>query len=174
MDNGKGYPDPKFKKTSELFIYNNQCKYILLGGPTEKGYARLLGQYNGDEAVEGRITLIKEPPFADEMVQLASVFGKVSLRDVFRNMKFPPCAAVLLKSTSPEGSYAAVIDTASPAESKNEIVALVYIIRINNPASIPRNRYEQRADPSIDVADVAFVDKIREKKYCKASSQGLL
>lgn len=103
------------------------------------------------------------PPFANEMGQLASVFGSFRLRNVFRSMKIPSCASVLPKSTSPEGSYAAVIDTALLVESKNRKVTLVSTIRSNNPTSIPHNRHEHRADRPIDIADVAIVDKIREK-----------
>lgn len=52
------------------------------------------------------------PPFANEIEQLASFFGKFSLRDVLRHTKIPPCGTVLPKSRSLQGLYAAVVGTA--------------------------------------------------------------
>lgn len=49
--NGKECAGSKIKKTFEMFLHNDYRKHILLGGPPDRGYARLLGQYCGDEAV---------------------------------------------------------------------------------------------------------------------------
>lgn len=130
---GRSTRTSKLIKAFKLFIYNIHCKFILFGGPTDKRHMRLLGPYISNKAIKEKITLMEGPPFANEMVQLASVFGKVSLRDMFRDTKIPPCATVLPKSRSSRALYAAVVGTASSLEHEGGKVALVFTIRNQNP-----------------------------------------
>src|SRR4051794_16993795 len=63
----------------KLHIGDVHCRHVIFGGPADRGYARLLVGYTGDEGLRDRITLLEGPPFARELIPL---------KDKFRTCKF--------------------------------------------------------------------------------------
>lgn len=67
----------------QMAIDNVQCRHVILGGSADNGYARLLGPHRGS----AKVALIEGPPFAKELVELASHFGAFDCQDVFSKTK---------------------------------------------------------------------------------------
>ncbi|KAL8995919.1 MAG: hypothetical protein Q9169_004455 [Polycauliona sp. 2 TL-2023] len=158
--NGKEGADSKIKTMFELFIYNAHCKQILLGGPTDNGYARLLGQYNTDNAGRKKIRLIKGPPFTSKMGRLADTFGYFSVPKVFRDSKIPPPRHDSGRTMSHKSPYTAARGSSSPfeAEYSKDVFAptVEYKSAMKRPISIQESKACARE----------FVLEISRRHYC--------
>ncbi len=101
------------------------CKHIIFGGSGDNGYARLLSQYSGDEAVKHRITMLEGPPFSFELQKLTNKFTTTAFPKVFRDTKLPgrPVAvgqATILpkpEPSPPKTSYASVSKSVTNGDS---------------------------------------------------------
>ncbi|KAL8330263.1 hypothetical protein RB593_001329 [Gaeumannomyces tritici] len=110
--NGKECADEKIKALFRLGLDDVHCRQILFGASADNGYARLLGQHVGDDAVCGRITLLQGPPFAHELALIKNRFRMATMDGVFRREKL---SLHLTPPATPSSDY---VGNAAPASAK--------------------------------------------------------
>lgn len=178
-------------ETFKLQMGNLQCKHVIFAGPTDNGYARLLGPYSGTESDGQRITMLEGPPFERELAQLKDKFHTTSFPAVFRTTKLesrrvsfsktatPPPSASAVKPTAP--SWATTISlnkditpsanqTMNNAANQNGPISNDF--GLGQPVSMPefgvhRNGKGQRVDPPLKVSST-LVYNLKPQKLCNA------
>ncbi|KAL8708998.1 MAG: hypothetical protein Q9220_006207 [cf. Caloplaca sp. 1 TL-2023] len=165
--NGKECSDAKLKKNFEMFIHNVHCKHIIFGGSADNGYARLLSPYTGDLSISKRITMLRGPPFASELVPIAKKLKECSFPQVFRGSKIP-ARKVSFSTTPPRSMSPAITSYASTvATPKNDeaSTALSPKTAVQPEGKIAHNSKGQRVDRPIKVSQTT-VQSIKGKRWC--------
>ena len=137
-------------------VVNAHCKHIIFGGPSDNGYARVLGPLSDDE--KGRLTLLEGPPFAAELEALKSKFrGPVKFPKIFRSDKM-----TILHTTagSTSASYAsrASLDTQPRAPSPPGNASGV--------GKMQFNVHGQRVDNRLPAYPDALFNRVKSTRYC--------
>lgn len=94
---------------------NLHCRHILFCGSADGGYSRLLTPFVTDEVGSKRITLVKGPPFARDLADLAQSFATTSFPTLFRTTNILPSRGNSFAVTSPAApieNYASVAASA--------------------------------------------------------------
>ncbi|KAK7423241.1 hypothetical protein QQZ08_009137 [Neonectria magnoliae] len=116
--NGKECSDEKVKDDSH-------CRQIFFGGSADNGYARLLGPYCEVESIRKRISLIRGPPFAYELMGIKDQFNNVSFDTIFRTEKLPsPKPRGTTPPISPTANYAKVVSKTPSAAPPTQALVL--------------------------------------------------
>lgn len=187
--NGKECADEKVKAVFRLNLDDVHCQHIFFGGSADNGYARLLGQYVGDDAVCGRVTLLQGPPFAHEIALIRNRFRVVAMDCVFRKEKLqcinrkppsyttPPtapasdCASIAGSAAAkPTSSVAAADSSAAVTKKKAPLQATAAVPPSGDSSAAPRgavrkNRNGQRVDMPVKCSakDLA---KVKSRHFC--------
>ncbi|KAI9737448.1 MAG: hypothetical protein M1834_009602 [Cirrosporium novae-zelandiae] len=162
---GKECSDDKIREVFRLHIENTHCKHIMFGGPTDNGYARLLGPYSENENTASRITLLEGAPFARELAELANKFKTASFQSVFRDTKLQTHTFSTTPPSSPTSlplSYASTVSTKRPSVS-----SITHESEINTPYRpvVLKNSKGQRVDPLLKPVQT-IVSSIKPRKLC--------
>lgn len=153
--------------TFQLGIENVQCRHIIFGGSADNGYARLLGPH-----VEStQVTLLKGPPFARELAELAMKYPTLDCPTVFRQTKLLG-RSNLLDLTPPRSpaqgnaivsNYATV--ATAPQRSTNVATNGVVTAGSTNNGRVARNAAGLRVDIPVQFSR-AEVKLLKSRKLC--------
>ncbi|KAF1814882.1 hypothetical protein P152DRAFT_236851 [Eremomyces bilateralis CBS 781.70] len=85
VGHGKDRADEKIRENFKLNLFDPHCRQIILGCSHDNGYRRLLEDYESDEGILARVTLLEGVPFEFELKSLP--FNKIKFGSIFRSNK---------------------------------------------------------------------------------------
>ncbi|PLN85267.1 CCCH zinc finger DNA binding protein [Aspergillus taichungensis] len=170
--NGKECADVKLRAHFKQNIVDVHCRRIVFCASADNGYARILGPHRGLK----HISLVKGPPFAHEMKELAADFETTSFDDIFLSSKLRPNRRVsfgsqvqhtfLTPPQTPTPNYAsAAKSTPTPPPPTSSTHPLS---PRPSRASLPvcLNVRGQRVDRPVQYSSKGNVDSLKRKKMC--------
>ncbi|PLB42596.1 CCCH zinc finger DNA binding protein [Aspergillus candidus] len=170
--NGKECSDVKLRAHFEQNIIDVHCRRIVFCASADNGYARILGPHRGSK----HISLVRGPPFAHEIKDLAADFETTSFDEIFLSSKLKPTRRVSFGSqvqhtviTPPQtptpnyASAAKLAPTPSPSTSSTKPQA-PRPRRVSPPICV--NVRGHRIDRPAQYSSKANVDSLKRKKMC--------
>lgn len=156
----------------EQNIVDVHCRRVVFCASADNGYARILGPHRGSRY----ISLVRGPPFAHEMKELAADFETTSFDQIFLSDKLRPTRRVSFSSQvqhtvitppqSPTPNYASAAKSAPtpspPTSSTNAFSAKPPRARL--PVCV--NARGHRIDRPIQYSSKVNVDSLKQKKLC--------
>lgn len=154
----------------EQDILNVHCQRIIFCASADNGYARVLGPHRRSE----RISLVRGPPFANEMKELAESFVSTSFEEVFMSAKLRTARKVSLCSTNtaitpprtPTPNYASAAKAAPPPLQTSPTVVTLAMGSTKPGLPICMNARGQRVDRHVQYSSRDNVDKLKGRKLC--------
>lgn len=148
---------------------NVHCQRIIFCASADNGYARVLGPHRGSE----RISLVRGPPFASEMKELAESFVSTSFEEVFMSAKLrtarkvSPCSTntVITPPRTPTPNYASAAK-AAPLLQPSPTVVPAAMGPTKPGLSICVNARGQRVDRHVRYSSRDNVDELKGRKLC--------
>ncbi|KPM40533.1 hypothetical protein AK830_g6009 [Neonectria ditissima] len=148
--NGKECSDEKVKGNIQHYLDDSHCRQIFFGGSADNGYARLLGPYSEDESIRKRISLIRGPPFAYELMGIKDKFNNISFDTIFRTEKLPSGKLrVASPPVSPSTNYASAVAKASTAPAPTTVATLRNGTGSKKPQGVMWNSQGKRVDQDL-------------------------
>ncbi|GAQ09766.1 hypothetical protein ALT_7087 [Aspergillus lentulus] len=125
--NGKECADVKLRARFEQDINDVHCRRIIFCASADNSHARVLSAHRGSN----RISLVKGPPFAQEMEELAAGFKTDSFENVFMSSKLKTTRRVSFSATNtaitpprtPTPNYASAAKATPPTQSSSLVVS---------------------------------------------------
>ncbi|KAH1493479.1 hypothetical protein LV164_005532 [Aspergillus fumigatus] len=125
--NGKECADVKLRACFEQDIIDVHCRRIIFCASADNSHARVLSPHRGSK----RISLVKGPPFAQEMGELAAGFTTDSFENVFmanklkttRRVSFGAPNTTATPPRTPTPNYAAAAKATPPTQTSSVVVS---------------------------------------------------
>lgn len=154
----------------EQDIVDVHCLRIVFCASADNGYARVLGPHKGSK----RISLVKGPPFAHEMEELADSFRTASFESVFMSHKLRSTRRVSFGTTSTSTSppRASTPNYASAAKKSPPLQSPPLAVNSSTPNAgtlklhVYTNARGQRVDQRLSYSSKENVEKLKRQKLC--------
>ncbi|CRG83859.1 CCCH zinc finger DNA binding protein [Talaromyces islandicus] len=153
----------------EQDILDVHCLRVVFCASADNGYARVLGPYRDSK----RITLVKGPPFAHEMEELAADFETTSFESVFmsnklksRRVSFSTTNTCITPPRTPTPNYASAAKKSPPLQSSSLTVNSTTPNGVNMRLPVFKNASGQRVDSPLRYSSKENVDQLKRRKLC--------
>ncbi|KAL8723278.1 MAG: hypothetical protein Q9225_000400 [Loekoesia sp. 1 TL-2023] len=165
---GKERADHKIKEQLGLFMYNLQCKHLLLGVAHDNGYVPALDPYKSNLATASRISLLR--PFHTGWEFQSLPFEMVQFDAIFRTEELPNDRPSYANQAKPSFSFRqppppSIPQNHKPAASKDLVAR-----RPIYPGPIYLNKDDERVDENLGTvterAETNLEFRIRSGKLC--------
>jgi len=164
---GKDCADVKLEDMFKLHIGDVHCRHVIFGGPADRGYARLLVGYTGDEGLRDRITLLEGPPFARELIPLKDKFRTCKFETLFIDKNLAEtgesvtAAPPEVITAQPKLGYALVASKSGSVQPDQLARAVPNI----GKKHIPVNKNGQRVDTTLKYDQTDFT-LVKSRRLC--------
>ncbi|GFG22135.1 CCCH zinc finger DNA binding protein [Aspergillus udagawae] len=168
--NGKECADVKLRALFEQDIIDVHCRRIIFCASADNSHARVLSAHRGSE----RVSLVKGPPFAQEMAELAATFKTDSFENVFMSSKLKTARRVSFGATNtaitpprtPTPNYASAAKATPPTQSSSPVVSAPAHGASKLRPSVCVNARGQRVDRPLRYSSKENVETLKRKKLC--------
>ncbi|KAF4212317.1 hypothetical protein CNMCM5878_001420 [Aspergillus fumigatiaffinis] len=168
--NGKECADVKLRARFEQDIIDVHCRRIIFCASADNSHARVLSAHRGSK----RISLVKGPPFAQEMEELAAGFKTDSFENVFMSSKLKTTRRVSFSATNtaitpprtPTPNYASAAKAAPPTQSSSLVVSAPAHGASKLRPSVCVNSRGQRVDHPLRYSSKENVETLKRRKLC--------
>ncbi|KAF7182600.1 hypothetical protein CNMCM7691_002171 [Aspergillus felis] len=172
VDAGKGKEcaDVKLRALFEQDIIDVHCRRIIFCASADNSHARVLSAHRGSK----RISLVKGPPFAQEMEELAAGFETDSFENVFLSSKLKTTRRVSFGATNiaitpprtPIPNYASAAKATPSTQSSSLVVSAPAHGASKLRPSVCVNSRGQRVDHPLQYSSKENVEALKRKKLC--------
>ncbi|QKX60430.1 uncharacterized protein TRUGW13939_07575 [Talaromyces rugulosus] len=167
--NGKECADVKLKAHFEQDMMDVHCLRVVFCASADGGYARVLGPCRRSKC----ISLVKGPPFAREMEELAADLETTSFERVFTSYKLKSTRRVSIGNPStsitpprpPTANYASAAKKSPPLQSSSLVVDST-TPNAGIPKLVCKNASGQRVDPRAAHSPKDIVEILKRRKLC--------
>lgn len=154
----------------EQDIVDVHCLQVVFCASADNGYARVLGPHRGSK----RISLVKGPPFAHEMEELADGLETTSFESVFmshklksnRRVSFGTTSTSTTPSRASTPNYASAAKKSPPLQSSSLELNSTPPNAGNLKLQLFTNASGQRVDRRLPFSSKENVDKLKRQKLC--------
>ncbi|GFF34825.1 CCCH zinc finger DNA binding protein [Aspergillus lentulus] len=168
--NGKECADVKLRARFEQDINDVHCRRIIFCASADNSHARVLSAHRGSN----RISLVKGPPFAQEMEELAAGFKTDSFENVFMSSKLKTTRRVSFSATNtaitpprtPTPNYASAAKATPPTQSSSLVVSSPAHRVSKLRQSVCVNSRGQRVDHPLRYSSKENVETLKRRKLC--------
>lgn len=160
----------QFLARFEQDINDVHCRRIIFCASADNSHARVLSAHRGSN----RISLVKGPPFAQEMEELAAGFKTDSFENVFMSSKLKTTRRVSFSATNtaitpprtPTPNYASAAKATPPTQSSSLVVSSPAHRVSKLRQSVCVNSRGQRVDHPLRYSSKENVETLKRRKLC--------